>query len=186
MKKASSKAVAHTPERLVFEFDDPATDFYRESSFVVTWGKPINSTEIAGWKAKQYGRVGGDSVFEASFGSESSCCGFPVMMDFVETERAEQYYKEIGDALKEGLQKKMAYVAAYVPNKPDYTATRKILERAGFVAGLTLNSSHNNDLYDDEKPYTNTRWEWFTEENNLLKGMLRKVKDAKTVPPLAV
>ena len=114
----------------------------------------------------------GKMIFRAYFGTEESCCGFPIMMDFWENKDAYVRAKEIGTRLGEWLSENCVYMAAYIPERPMYKAAKAVLQAAGFKIGLSLNSTHGK--------YKNHRMEWFTSVPN------KEIKVEKTVAPLAV
>lgn len=127
-----------------------------------------------GWKHQV---PSGRRIFQAYFGQEETCCGFPTMSSFWEHRDSGKYVKEMGEALAAYLTENAEYMSAYIPDRKSYAISRKVLENAGFKVGLSLNSKHSGQA--GRKTYTNSRWEWFANH-------LKKVKNEKAVATLTV
>lgn len=109
-------------------------------------------------------------IFKAYFGTETTCCGIPLMADFWEAKEIKPaHIKDMGTKLAEYLQTNCLYMQAYLPERPRYKAAKKVLEAAGFKVGLSLQSNHGK--------YKNCRWEWFPNP---------EAKNEKIVATLAV
>ena len=126
---------------------------------------PVKPAYKGGWADNS-----GKRIFKAYFGTETTCCGIPLMMDFWEAkEISNVHIKEMGAKLAEHLQANCLYMQAYLPEREAYRTARKVLEAAGFKVGLSLKSNHGK--------YKNCRWEWFPNP---------EAKNEKIVATLAV
>lgn len=156
LSKSAKKSASSTA--LSFEFDF-AGNGWGERGFRV-FSTPTSVEGTAGYRVDRYG--GGEEIWNAHLGEEESCCGFPVLMNFEEYKATETRSKEIGAELAKALEKNMVYLSAYVPETKDFTATRAILEAAGFKPGVALRSGHGK--------YHNVRWEWNADKHLYHKG----------------
>lgn len=114
-----------------------------------------------------------DCIFECSVSSEATCCGFPVIGDFMEYDKklddetvrqiAERFVKFLKDKKRGELFNK-GYFAAYVPDTKEYDVTRRILVATGWKPQVSLKSNHGR--------YTNTRWEWYREGHKMPKQII--------------
>lgn len=118
-----------------------------------------------------------DYIFECNVSAEATCCGFPVVGNFVEYTKklsgeeikhiAERFVEFLSDKKRGELFSK-GYYAAYVPDLKDYEVARSILVESGWKPQVSLRSNHGR--------YTNTRWEWYREGHKMPKQVAEGFK----------
>lgn len=161
----SKKSKPTTNSKLEFSWPGPKS-----------WRREINVVE----------RFDDIIVWRARLSSEGSCCGFPVLSNFMEDiydevdrKKTLLYTQEIGEWLHKKLREhKIKYICAYVPDNREFLPEQLIFTAATFQRGVVLKSKHGR--------YTNTRWEWYSSDYEGIPSTFKLGKNEKAVHTLDV